>query len=358
MNRLRFVVTSWILAGLSCAGAAAADPPLQIVSIDVEGGAATLYLTPEGKSLLIDSGWPGSMGATSPSSAERIVAAARKLSLRKIDYLLVTHYHVDHVGGVQELLGRFPVGEILDHGPNREVAAADTPQAYMALQPQTLYPEYLRAIAGHPHRSLKPGDTLRIGSLNLTVVTSDRQVLAKPLPGAGQATPECAGMTDKDMDGGEENPRSVGVLLTFGRARIVSLGDLTWNVEKALVCPTNKVGHADLFFVSNHGTNLNNSPALLHALSPRVAIMGNGARKGGDPESYDTVSGSPGLEGFFELHYAEKGGPEHNPPEAYIANPDAKHDQHLPLHVAVFADGRLAVTNERTGRCWTFGPPR
>ncbi len=312
-NRIGVRVAAWVLGGLVSAASAAAGQPLRVVSIDVEGGAATLYVTPEGKSLLIDTGWPGNIAATSPDSVDRIIAAARKLSLARIDYLLITHYHVDHVGGVQELIGKFPVGEIMDHGPNRELPPADLPKAYQALQPQALYPGYLSAIVGHPHRSLKPGDTLKIGSLTLSVVTSDRRVLEKPLPGAGQVTLECASMADMDKDGGEENARSVGVLLIYGRARIVSLGDLTWNLEKALVCPANKVGRTDLFFVSNHGTNLNNSPALLHALSPRVAVMGNGARKGGDPETYDTLAKSPGLEGFFELHYAEKGGKEHNP---------------------------------------------
>jgi glyoxylase-like metal-dependent hydrolase (beta-lactamase superfamily II) len=146
---------------------------LLIDAIDVEGGAATLYITPEHQSLLIDTGWPGDMGAKDPDSTQRIIAAARRHGLSKLDYVLVTHYHVDHVGGLAELSSQFPVGTFLDHGPNREVPAADLKPAFAAAQPATLYPKYLEAIHGHEHRTLKPGDTLKIGSLALTVVTSD-----------------------------------------------------------------------------------------------------------------------------------------------------------------------------------------
>jgi beta-lactamase superfamily II metal-dependent hydrolase len=348
-------IAACLLGGLmSAAAVAAAEKPLQIVAVDVEGGAATLFVTPDGKSLLIDTGWPGTIGATSPGSADRIIEAARKLSLKKIDYLLVTHYHVDHVGGLPELIGKFPVGTILDHGPNRELPAANASQAAQAMHPQTLYSGYESAIAGHPRRSLKPGDKVKIGALTLTTVTSDREVPRKPMSGAGKTTPECAGMTDMARDGGEENARSVGVLLTYRKVRIVALGDLTWNAEKALVCPVNKLGRADLWFVSHHGSNLSNSPALVNAVAPRVAVVANGARKGGDRETFDTVSKSPGLQGLFALHYAENAGREHNPDEACIVNPDARNDQHLSLHVSVFRDGTLKVTNERTGRSWTY----
>jgi beta-lactamase superfamily II metal-dependent hydrolase len=330
-------------------GAALAAGTLTIESIDVEGGAATLYVTPEHQSLLIDSGWPTDGAAKDPDSAQRIIAAARRHGLSRLDYVLITHYHVDHVGGVPSLLAGFPVGTLLDHGENRETPPPDTTPANTSWQPASLYPKYLEAIRGHEHRSLKSGDSLDIGSLHLTVVTSDGAAIDGVLPGAGKAIPECASMAPMDKNGGEENVRSLGVVLGFGRVRIAALGDLTWNVEKALVCPRDKVGPVDLLIVSHHGSNLSNSPALLHALSPRIAVMNNGARKGGDPESYDTVTHSPRLERLWQLHFAEGGGPAHNPPAAYIANPSGAPDTRASLTVEVGRDGIITVTNSRTG---------
>jgi hypothetical protein len=152
-----------------------------------------------------------------------------------------------------------------------------------------------------------------------------------------------------DKDGGVENAQSVGVVMTFGRARIAALGDLTWNMEKELVCPRDKVGPVDLLVVSHHGSNLSSSPALLHALAPRVAIEDNGPKKGADVETYETVSHSPRLMRLWQLHFAERAGAEHNVPEAYIANPGSSSDMHASLEVAVAKDGAFTVTNDRTG---------
>jgi beta-lactamase superfamily II metal-dependent hydrolase len=345
---------SWLALGILglCwlpGGAAWADGDrLLIDAIDVEGGAATLYITPEHQSLLIDTGWPADMGATDPDSAQRIIAAARRHGLSRLDYVLITHYHVDHVGGLPELLSQFPVGTILDHGPSREVPPPDTAPAAAALQPAALYPKYLDAIRGHGHRTLKPGDTLSIGSLHLAVVTSDGVAIDRALPGGGKTIAECGSMSPMEKDGGEENARSLGVVLTFGQTRIAALGDLTWNMEKALVCPRDKVGPVDLFIVSHHGSNLSNSPALWHALEPRVAIEDNGAKKGADAETYNTASSSPRLRRLWQLHFAERAGAAHNVPEAYIANPGSAGDAHASIEVAVTKQGGVTVTNDRT----------
>lgn len=339
------LVTLCLLPG----AALAATDTLLIDAIDVEGGAATLYITPEHQSLLIDSGWPADGGAKDPDSAQRIIASARRHGLSRLDYVLITHYHVDHVGGLPELLSQFPVGTILDHGPNRETLPPGTSPASAAFHPAVLYPKYLEAIRGHEHRTLKPGDTLKIGSLQLTVVTSDGVTIDRPLPGADDNIAECAGMSPMDKDGGAENARSLGVIMTFGRTRIAALGDLTWNMEKELVCPRDKVGSVDLLIVSHHGSNLSNSPALLHALQPRIAIMDNGATKGGDVETYESVSHSPRLERLWQLHFPERADTHHNVPEAYIANPSSGSDAHASLEVVVTRQGALTVTNDRTG---------
>src|SRR5581483_2505361 len=348
---------AWGLAALCWlpTAALADSDTLSIEAIDVEGGAATLYVTPEHRSLLIDSGWPAEMGAKDPDSVQRIIASARRHGLSKLDYVLITHYHVDHVGGLTELLREFPVGTVLDHGPNRETPPPDA-GAFAAAQPATLYPKYIDAIRGHDHRTLKPGDTLTIGSLHLTVVTSDGATVDQALPGAGGPIAECASMNPMAQDGGEENSRSVGVVLTFGRSRIGALGDLTWNMEKKLVCPNDKVGPVDLLIVSHHGSSFSNSPALLHALAPRVAIVDNGPKKGGDVEPYETVSHSPRLQRLWQLHFAERAGPQHNVSEAYIANPSSAGDAHASLEVAVAKTGAFSVTNERTGFSETYPP--
>jgi beta-lactamase superfamily II metal-dependent hydrolase len=343
---------------LSSALALAAErDDLLIEAIDVEGGAATLYITPEHRSLLIDTGWPAGVAAKDPDSAQRIIAAARRHGLSKLDYVLITHYHVDHVGGVFDLLKSFPVDTILDHGPNRETPPPNANPAFAAFQPATLYPKYLEAIRGHKHRELKAGDTLKIGSLRMTVVTSDGVTLKRPLSGAGGPIAECDTMKPMDENGGDENARSVGLVLSFGKARIASLGDLTWNAEKDLVCPRDKVGPVDLLFVSHHGAHLSNSPALLHALAPKIAIVGNGAKKGGDVEPYDAVSHSPRLARLWQLHFAERAGAEHNTPEPYIANPDSTNDARASLVISVTSQGAFTVTNTRTGFAETYPPP-
>jgi beta-lactamase superfamily II metal-dependent hydrolase len=336
--------------------ALADNDTLLIEAIDVEGGGATMYITPEHRSLLIDTGWPVGIGAKDPSSAQRIIASARRHGLSKLDYVLITHYHVDHVGGIAELLSQFPVGAILDHGPNREIPKPDSPPAFAAFQPGALYPKYLEAIRGHEHRTLKAGDTLHIGALHLTVVASDGVAIDRALSGAGDKIAECDSMNPLDENGGEENARSVGVVLTFGRSRMASFGDLTWNVEKALVCPRDKLGPVDLFFVSNHGTHLNNSPALLHALAPRIAVVGNGAKKGADAKTYETASRSPRLERLWQLHFAERTGAEYNAPEAGIANLSSEGDTHASLEIAVSMQGAFTVTNGRTGFSETYAP--
>jgi beta-lactamase superfamily II metal-dependent hydrolase len=350
--RQRGSLWKWVGGGVAAcclSGMALADTDaLQIEAIDVEGGAATLYITPEHRSLLIDTGWTANFGATNPDSAQRIIAAARRHGLSKLDYVLITHYHHDHVGALPELLSQFPVGTVLDHGPNREVPASDVPAAMAPFQTPALYSKYVEAIRGHDHRTLKPGDSIEIGSLHLTAVTSDGATIDHPLPGAGGTIAECANMQPMERNGGEENARSLGVVLTFGQARIAAFGDLTWNMEQKLVCPQDKVGPVDLFIVTHHGSNFSNSPAMLHALQPRVAIMDNGARKGADVETFETVSKAPRLKRLWQLHLAERSDAKNNVPEAYIANLSATSDQHHSLQITVTRGAVITVTNDRT----------
>lgn len=364
----------WILAGacllLPC-GAKAADKPqaskaqaakpsatkdLRIVTVDVEGGAAVLFVTPEGKSLLIDTGWPPGMGGPRPmpgappappmpSSAERIAAAAASLGVTKIDYLLMTHYHVDHLGGLQALLAKLPVGTFIDHGPNREDLAANANPRQATMAPATLYPGWVAAYAGHGHITAEVGKKLDIGSMHLEFVTSDGHVPDAPLPGAGQPNPLCSDVPPKEKDGGQENVRSVGTLITFGKTRILDLGDLTWNKEIELLCPVNKVGKVDLYFVTGHGMDLSSSPPTA-ALAPVVAVMQNGPTKGGDEAVIKTVDSFPGLEGFWRLHYSVRY-PELNGDPNFIANLEPLPDQGYSIGMDITPRGEITVMNGR-----------
>ncbi len=311
--------------------AIAAEKPLEIFFIDVEGGQATLFVTPAGQSLLVDTGW----GYNALRDANRIAAAARIAHIKKIDYVLITHYHADHVGGVPQLVQKIPVGTFIDHGPNRESSK----------QSESLYAEYQAAIDGSNHILAKPGEHVPIKGMDVVIVSADGNVIDQALPGAGQSNPNCEGVQQKATDP-SENARSVGSVITFGKLRIVDLGDLTWQKELELVCPQNKIGKADIFIVSHHGLDQSNSPALVHALQPRVAIMNNGSKKGGSPSAVDVVKSSPGLQDLWQLHFADAGGSEHNAQDPFIANV-TEADTGYYLKVTGNADGSFAIYNSR-----------
>ncbi len=329
---------------------------LRIIAVDVEGGAAVLFVTPEGKSLLIDTGWPPGIGGPRPtpgapppppmpSSADRIAAAAASLGITKIDYLVMTHYHVDHLGGLQSLLAKLPVVTFIDHGPNREEPPPGASPIRLSFAPATLYPHWTAAYQGHEHITAQVGQKLDIGSMHLQFVTSDGHVPDAPLPGAGQPNPLCTGVQPMDRNGGEENVRSVGTLITFGKTRILDLGDLNWNKEMELLCPANKIGKVDVYFVTGHGMDLSSSPPT-GALDPLVAVMQNGPTKGGDEAVIKTVDGYPGLKGFWRLHYSVRY-PSLNGDPDYIANLDGLPDKGYAIDLDIARDGDITVINGR-----------
>ena len=317
---------------------AAAEKPLEIYFIDVEGGQSTLFVPPHGQSLLIDTGW----GYNAYRDANRIVAAAKLAHIKKIDYVLITHFHSDHVGGVPQLVSKLPVGTFIDHGENRENSKTSS----------TLYAEYKAAVGDTRRITAKPGSNLPIKGLEVQVVSADGNVISSPLASAGSENTFCSSVKPEAPDA-TENARSVGVKISFGGFRVVDLGDLTWNKELQLVCPVNKLGKTDLFVVSHHGMDISNDPALVHALAPKVAIMDNGAKKGGMPAAWDSIKSSPGLEGFWQLHYADAAGSQHNVQDPYIANV-SETDTGYYLKVSATKDGKFSVYNPRNKLTKTY----
>jgi len=312
---------------------------LDVYFIDVEGGQATLFVSPSGQSMLVDTGWPDFAGR----DADRIVAAAKVAGVKRIDYLVVTHYHADHVGGVPQLAERIPIVHFVDHGP-RDVET--DPMA------QFLFKSYENVASKGNHILAQPGEKIPISGIDVEIVSAAGDEIAPPLPGAGEPNPLCATTPRREVDPGE-NAQSVGMMITYGKFRMVDLGDLTWNKELDLVCPDNKLGTVDVYLSTHHGMNLSGSAAIVHALHPRVAIMNNGAKKGGSPEAWQAIHSSPGLEGFWQLHYAVGGGPANNVAADFIANQDAVDGNSIKLSAE--PDGTFSVTNRRNGRSERYG---
>jgi len=324
-----------LLPALLLATTALAAPrkSLDIYSIDVEGGQATLIVSPSGQSMLVDTGFPGFQGR----DADRIAAVAKTAGLKQIDYVLITHYHRDHVGGAPQLTDRIKIGTFIDHGPAKlddpDVAGADY-NAYMGVLPKA------------KHLVVKPGDKIPLKGVDIEVLAGAGEHITSPLPGAGQPNPLCASEPVAVPDLGE-NARSIGMLFTYGNFRFLDLGDLTKKKELELACPENLIGRIDLYLVTHHGLDLSNAKALVHSLHPRVAIMNNGAHKGCRPAAWQIVHDSPGLEDLWQLHYALDAGKDHNVPEQFIANMDEKNDAGNYIKVTAMPDGNFTVLNTR-----------
>ena len=344
---------------------------LDIYVVDVEGGNATLFVAPSGQSLLIDTGNVAPEAAI--RDAGRIMLAARDAHLTQIDNLIITHWHGDHYGGLAELAKQIPIQHFIDHGPNVQKPAPAVDEFVEKVYPQ-LY-------AGKKHTVAKPGDKIPVAGLDVEVVTSAGETIKTRLvgaPGAGAPNPYCASY--KPSEANAEDPMSVGVHVTFGKFRTIHLGDATKNKEFELMCPNNRIGTVDLFLGLHHGQSTSNSPLMIHATRPRVAIMNDGTRKGGEPETMQVLHTSPGLEDLWQIHFSLLSGQEYTVPGMFIANgiddapsalpiapiaapapgPNTPPPAHNgPAHwikVSAQADGTFTVTNTRNGFAKTYAP--
>jgi beta-lactamase superfamily II metal-dependent hydrolase len=307
MKRLALTATAIVAFAGALLAQRGPAKPLDIYVVDTEGGKAALWVTPGGQSLLIDSGNPGNR------DLDRIMAAITDAGLKQIDFLILTHYHVDHIGGLQELSKRIPIAHYIDHGPS--VEEREQVQGFQAA--------YAELYAQAKHTVVKPGDKVPITGLDWRIVTSAGNGLKTPLvAGGAKPNPACTGVAPKNASPTDDNGQSVGSVITFGQFRAIDLGDLLWNKENELVCPNNPVGVVDVYFVTHHGLDVSGSPALVHAVQPRVAVMQNGTRKGGGVETIKTMRSSPGFEDLWQLHWSYNAGLELNSAGVFIANID------------------------------------
>ena len=332
------VALSTLFAATSLSAAAG---NLEIYWIDAEGGAATLIVAPSGESMLIDT----ANRTNDDRDAKRIMAAAQQAGLKKIDILLTTHFHGDHIGAMPALAKMIPIGTYMDHGPSVELSRPQVAAAYKA---------YEELSAGH-RRILKAGDKIPLKGVDITVLMSAGEAIAKPLKGAGAKNPSCADFKEHSPEQDPDNDQSVGILLRYGKFDFIDLGDLTWNYEQKLVCPENKIGKVDLDQTTHHGLDRSNSPQFIQAIQPTVAIMNNGPRKGGPASVFETLRKSPGLQDIWQGHLALGTPKEVNTDEKMIANmePSAQCQGNL-LKVSVAPDGKFTVTNLRNNFSKTY----
>ena len=318
---------------------AAHSDALTLYFIDAEGGQATLVVAPHGESLLVDAGYGGRRG-----DSGRIVDAMHDAGINRIDHLVVTHFHVDHIGGVVELANRVPIGTVYDHG---DIGVPDDDEMRDAFEQYRKMRTHIR------HSEPRVGTRLRFGDGALTWVSSDTHTLRRSLPSGGSANPACS-QDVPDAEDPFENPRSTGFLLQFGRFRFLDVGDLTGAPLAALVCPANLIGPVGLYVLPHHGEEDGTYPATLEAFSPRSIVVNNGARKGARRDTLDLLHARDARTDVWQLHRAIA--PDvNNYPDARIANLDTS-TAHWIKAVAA-RDGSFAITNGRTGETKTYPLP-
>lgn len=304
---------------------------LRLYFIDVLGGAATLIVTPENETILVDSGWPGH----DDRDPKRIVQVLKEVAGRdRIDHLITTHWHTDHVGGVEGLAKLVEIGQYWDRGlPEDHLEGVDFPEG----DRDPLIAAYRKASAGK-RKALRPGDALPLKSVSLRVLAASGNVLLHRHQEGDTHTASCDEHPDKPADR-SDNARSLTFRLSLGDFDFFDAGDLTWNIEKQLVCPHNLVGGIDLYQVTHHGLDISNHPTLLKTIAPTVAIMNNGPRKGGSAETVHRLKALPGLEALYALHKNAETGPDDNADPTLTANSDPEGGQFIQVQVAPDGSG-------------------
>lgn len=343
--RMKAVVAVSALWGLASIASA---KTLDIYFIDVEGGQSTLIVTPQGETLLIDTGFaapaPGTAptpGIESSSHASRIAAAAKDAGAKQIDYLMITHFHADHMGGAADLAQLMPIKTFVDHGTLAQ--SEQSPRSMPGFE------AYAKTRATGRHLQPKPGDKLALKGLDVTVVSSATEILKKPLAGAGKPNSACSSARPAEDLG--ENARSNGILLQWGKFRFLDIGDLTTRPLYDIVCPADLIGPVDVYLVAHHGGPDAAEPATLASFKPKVSVVNNGAKKGGALKLLEFLKNDKLSGDVYQLHRAEAGGSA-NVADTRIANLDES-TAHW-IKVSANEDGAFRVVNGRTGEATEY----
>ncbi len=330
----------------ACMTAGARPKRLEIYFIDVEGGQSTLIVAPDRHSLLIDTGWAGAGVGFHPGDphqardANRILAAVKDAGIRQIDYLLITHFHDDHDGGVRELSQLLPIRTFVDHGSPSPETASNT-----GAEQTDAFSVYASVRSGSAHIEPSPGDRLPLKGVEATVVSSADRVLPGFLPHSGGMNAACQSHPVGALDP-NENPRSTGVVIRYGRFRFLDVGDLSGQPLFDLACPRNKIGAVDVYLVAHHGGADAADPGTFAAFKPRIAVMNNGEKKGGAKQTYEMLHQIPGIEDVWQLHLSAAAG-SNNFPAQTVANLDESTSNWIKLVAS--EDGSFEVFNQRTG---------
>jgi beta-lactamase superfamily II metal-dependent hydrolase len=316
MNRHLIKLLALILT-LATAAIVQAAGSLNIYWTDMEGGAGTLIVTPAGESILVDTGNP-SRNNQPDSSAARIHAAAVAAGVSKIDYLIITHFHMDHFGGAADLAKLMPIGVVLDNGiPDHDSdGVTNNDQRFLrSIQPY-------RDFKADSRQMMSPGQVLPLKQSSDAAPLTFYCVGARkefPVPKDAAPNPLCSEGTEHAIDT-TDNANSIVMLLKFGPFKFFIGGDLTWNTEAKVVCPSNVVGTVDLYQVDHHGLDLSNNPLLVRSLAPTVSVVSNGPRKGANPGTLATLRSVPSLQTMWQIHRMMMGDSKVNTDDQYIAN--------------------------------------
>jgi len=358
MKRLLSVALSAALVALLVACGSAPEPEaedapeaatLEIYWIDVEGGAATLIVTPEGETALMDAGWSG----YDDRDPKRITHVLKEVvGAEKLDYFITSHFHLDHVGGVPALAKMIEIDEFVDHGDSVEIEW----EGERGDRARALWEGYLSAAEGK-RMQIGPGDRLPLKGADFQFVAARSKFISQPVSPV-EDNPACEGAPTKEVDEGE-NGKSVGFMVRVGDFEFLDLGDLSWNFELETACPKNLFGEIDLYQVTHHGMDMSGAPAHIQAIRPKVAVMNNGHRKGGRPETYTNLTSVDSLEDLWQVHKAlvpEDGAL--NTDEQMIANLQATDDgdEGHWIKASVAPSGEFTITNSRNDFFKTYQP--